>query len=394
MTHDHSTAPAQPIDVVALCRELVQIPSFTGSEQAVADAVTARLLSLDFDEVTRDEFGSVIAVRHGSSAGPSLFLDGHMDVVPVESPERWDHAPFGGEIYGGRLWGRGSADTKGALAAMICAAAGLPRAAFGGRLVLAASVCEENITGAAVTPLLKHYAPDIFVTGEPTSLRLATAQKGRAQFSLHAAGRAAHTSNPQVGENAVYKMMEAVQRLRALPLPVDEQLGPSFLELTEIISEPYPNGAVVPPGCRARFIERILPGETRASVLERINAALNGLPGMETRLVELNQYSYTGRKLVMEDFIAGWRTPPDDPLTEHIRARLAAAGLPAATFGFPGGTNASAAGGCGIRSYIYGPGALEQAHTVDEWVAVDELRAAEQGFREIIQACCRDQDIR
>ncbi|MEJ5199498.1 MAG: M20/M25/M40 family metallo-hydrolase, partial [Anaerolineae bacterium] len=123
----------------------------------MAAFVAAQMRALGFDEVTTDRYGNVIGVRYGCAAGPTLLFDGHMDVVPVAegmsgregSSERWTHDPFGGEIAEGRLWGRGAADTKGALAAMMLAAARLPRAEFTGRVVVVASVCEENLTGAA-----------------------------------------------------------------------------------------------------------------------------------------------------------------------------------------------------------------------------------------------------
>jgi acetylornithine deacetylase/succinyl-diaminopimelate desuccinylase-like protein len=293
-------------------------------------------------------------------------------------------------VAGGRLWGRGAVDTKGSLAAMILAAARLPREKFAGRIVVTASVCEENLTGAELSHVLDRFPADVVVTGEPTALRLGVAQKGRATLLLHAAGRAAHTSRPELGDNAVYKMIEAIQRLRAVPLPGAPDLGPGVLELTEMVSEPLPGNAMVPSGCRARFIARTMPGETEAAVLDRLRGALMGLSGVSVEVETARQACYTGEILEMRDFLPGWRARPGDPWQAAIVAALREADLPAATWAAPCGTNASeSAGRRGIPSFIYGPGSLAQAHVVDEWVAVDELLAAEQGYATMARACCR-----
>lgn len=363
----------------------------------MAAFVAAQMRALGFDEVTTDRYGNVIGVRYGCAAGPTLLFDGHMDVVPVAegmsgregSSERWTHDPFGGEIAEGRLWGRGAADTKGALAAMMLAAARLPRAEFTGRVVVVASVCEENLTGAALGRVLDRYPADVVVTGEPTSLRLGVAQKGRVTLLLHARGRSAHTSRPELGDNAVYKMVEAIQRLRNLSLPADPDLGPGILELTEIVSEPLPNQTSVPNGCRARFVGRTLPGETEEEVLGRVWGALAGAPsGLSVEVERLRQVCYTGEALETRDFLPGWRSRPDDPWRSRILEALTAAGLPTDLYHAPCGTNASeSAGRRGISSFIYGPGSLAQAHIVDEWVSLEELAAAERGYSAMIKGC-------
>lgn len=374
-------------DPVALTRELVRIPSFPGEEGAAAEWVAAKMRSLGFTEIQRDQYGSVTGLWQGEKAGPTLLFDAHLDVVQVTEPEHWQHAPFGGVLENGRIWGRGSADTKASLAAMLAGVSRLPRVHLSGQVVLAASVQEEILTGAAVAHILKKFTPDVFVTGEPTSLSLAIAQKGRVTLELQAHGRSAHTSQPESGENAVYKMIEAVNRLRNMVTHYDPDLGQEILELTEIISEPFPNGSMVPPGCQARMIGRILPEETRAGFLNRVSEALSGISGLEASIAQLNGSCYTGVAIQMEDFLPGWRNPPDDPWGKKILAALSAKGLPTQCIASGCGTNASAAGSLGIPAFIYGPGNLEQAHTVDEWVSVKDIRLAARGFRAIAEGC-------
>ncbi len=374
------------IDVLGLARALINRPSPSGSEGQVAALIAEMMHGYGFDDVQIDAWGDVIGVRRGHLPGSTLLFDGHMDVVDP-GPETWAHAPYGGEVSQGRLWGRGAADTKGALAAMICAIAALPPEDLAGTLIVAATVCEENLTGAALGHVLNAWPADLVITGEPTGLRLGVAQKGRATLRLYAAGRSAHTSQPELGDNAAYKMIEAVNRLRALPLPADPELGCGVLTLVELVSEPLPNQTLVPAGCHARFVARTMPGETGESFLARMTAGLEHLPGVTCALDHLRQPCYTGALLEADDFLPGWRCPPEAPWRQALLASLAAASLPADTFAAPCGTNASeSAGRRGIPSFIYGPGSLAQAHIADEWVAVEDLYAAQAGYAAIARA--------
>jgi len=367
-------------DVVELARSLVRIPSSSGQERRVAELVAATMEGFGLEEVQTDGWGNVTGLVRGSDRGPTLLLDGHMDVVDPGS-ERWSNNPFGGEIAQGRLWGRGACDTKGSLAAMLCAAASLVTIEVAGTLVIAATVSEETVTGAALGHVLDRYPADVIITGEPTELRLGVAQKGRATFRLHARGRPAHTSQPEFGDNAVYKMIEAVERLRAIPRRDDNDLGAEVLELVEMVSEPFPNQTVVPDGCRARLVARTMPGETEDAFLSRIRAALNGISGLSVELDQLQQHCYTGAVLETRDFLPGWRSPSEDPWRTRLQAALRKAGFTGEPFAAPCGTNASeGAGRRGVPSFIFGPGSLAQAHIIDEWVSLEHLRAAQQGF--------------
>ena len=367
-------APAPNPPVHALCRELVRIPSPSGEEGPLAAFVAGRMEALGF-RVETDALGNVLGIREGHGPGPVLLLEAHLDTVPAGDPAVWSHGPFAAEIADGRLWGRGAADTKGALAAMLCAAASLPREAFCGTLTLCASVGEEDLTAAALGPVLDRHRPDLVIVGEPTGLRLGIAQKGRAGLVVEATGRTAHTSRPELGVNAAYAMMEAVARIRALPLPVDTELGPGVCELIEIASEPRPSPGMVPDRCTARFALRVLPGETAEGTLERFSAALRELDGLTLRLAELSRRTHTGHLLTMPEFIPGWRCTDRD-----LRDRLLAV-LGTTSFAAPYTTNASAAAVRGIPVFLLGPGSIAQAHVVDEWIALKQLDGAVETYR-------------
>lgn len=363
--------------VVELCREFVRIPSPSGGEGRLAGVVADRMHRIGL-AVEVDRFGSVLGARTGRRPGPSLLFDAHLDTVPVTDPSGWEHEPFGAQIDGGRLWGRGAADTKGSLAAMLCAAEALDD--YSGTLLVSASVCEEDLTTAAFSHVLDRHPADLVVVGEPTSLRLGVAQKGRAGIVVEARGRSAHSSRPELGENAVYRMLEAVSRIRSVPLPVDPELGSGICELIEIHSEPAPSTGTVPHLCTARFALRLLPGETAAFVLQRTERALEGLEGVSVRLAKSSRRCYTGVDLEMDEAIPGWRNRD-----VALEARLLSA-LGTVPFAAPYTTNASAAAARGIPTFLLGPGSIDQAHTVDEWVALGELVAAREVYLAVARA--------
>ena len=355
----------------------MRIPSPSGQEGALAAVVAAHMKFMGFS-VELDRFGSVLGTRKGTRPGPILLFDSHLDVVPVGDPEAWTHPPFGADLAEGRIWGRGAADTKCSLAAMLCA--GSAASDFAGTLHISASVCEENMTAVALAEVLDRHPADLVIVGEPTGLCLGTAQKGRAGLLLEAKGRSAHTSRPELGDNAVYKMLEAIARIRALPLPVDPELGPAICELIEIDSEPKPSPGMVPHRCTARLALRLLPGETAQTVRERTVACLQGLEGIEVQLLTSRQRCHTGIEMVMEECVLSWKAQD-----AKLQARLLAA-LGTKAFAAPYSTNASAAAARNIPAFLLGPGSIEQAHSVDEWVAVEELRAAQIAYSAVIKS--------
>lgn len=372
---------------IELCQAFVRIPSPSGQEGDLAARVAQEMSGRGFHDVSVDAFGSVVGRLLGATHGPVVLFDVHLDTVAPARPEQWRYGPWDGAIEGGQLWGLGAADVKGSLAALIAGLASLPRADLHGEIVLSASVCEENLTGAALTQILASQHVDVAIIAEPTELRLGSAQRGRGDVLVTAHGRSAHTSQPELGDNAVYKMLEAVSRLRSLPQPGDPELGSGVFELVEIVSEPLPGTAHVPHRCRTRFLARVLPEETDAGFLDRLHAALAGMDGVELSLEPSRQVCYTGATLAHSGFLPGWRTPPEAPWLARLQAALVDAGLGAQTFAARFGCNASACAGAGIPAFIYGPGSLRYAHAVDERISLSELVTGERAFAALARGC-------
>ncbi len=380
-----------PGEALRVAQELIRVESLSGAERGVADLVQAEMEMLGYDRVTRDALGNVIGVLRGQHCGGRVLFDAHMDTVPVTEPEVWTHGPFSGEVAQGRLWGRGAADVKGSLAALVVAVGSLAGRLACGEIVVAATVGEEMIEGLALEHVLKSMypldagrdAPKVIVC-EPTGLRLAIGHKGRTGLVVHAQGRAAHSSRPEEGINAIYRMIEAVAAIRRLSPTQDELLGRGVTELVEIISHPYPGTSMVPSACQARFDRRLVRGETEDTVLDEMAAAVAAaaIDGVSVRYHRGRLRTYTGQEFEVDDFQPAWAQPEDSALVRAARSALRDAGLSDEVFTAPYCTNASAAAGrLGLPCLLYGADQVTDAHIVDESVSTEDLAAAWEGYR-------------
>lgn len=375
--------------VVEFARELVRIPSVLGGEGPVAGTVAARMTALGFDKVEIDGAGNAIGTITGAPDGPTIILDGHIDTVDVLPRDAWTHDPFGGEIINGRLYGRGASDMKGAVAAMIHAAAGMDRSKLRGRIVVSASVGEEWLEGPALKTVMDAYPPDFVVIGESTELNLVHAGRGRAEFVLTTRGKPAHASTPHLGENAVHKMMAVVREIESLPMRIGPVIGRGVMALTDIISEPYPAHSVVPSGCHATYERRLLPGESRDAVLDELRRACTraGAPDTDVRLAVADYTTYTGVRWRQEKWFPAWYFAPESGFVVTALDALHAAGVPARLAAYQFCTNAAyCAGVAGVPTLGFGPGAERLAHIVDEYVEVKQLESAVRGYAAILAA--------
>ena len=373
---------------ITLCQELVRLESLSGEERAASEAVEREMRALGYDEVRRDELGSVLGVVRGAraagadAASGALLFDAHLDVVPATEPETWRFPPFSGERAEGRVWGRGATDVKGSLAALVVALGTLPRGEIAGTFLVSASVGEEHIEGLAVGHVLAAHPVRAAIICEPTGLRLGLGHRGRASLVVQAAGRAAHTSRAENGINAVYRLTEAIARIRAMTPRTDALLGRGHIELVEVSSRPFPGSAMVPYEATARFDRRLVPGETRASVLTEMDEALAGLEGLSVRLHTGELRCYTGRSFTVEAFHPGWAVAADTPHAQRARQALEQAGLDRGAFYAPYSTNATeTAGRRGISTLVYGAGDISAAHAVGESIEVAELLDAFRGYQ-------------
>lgn len=381
-------------EVTALTRELVSRQSESGQEAGAARALEQYMRDHGFDQVTVDEFGSVMGKIAGNGPGPRVLFDGHLDTVPVTDPAAWTHAPYGCEIVEGRMYGRGTSDMKGAVAAFTAAARFFAQDQdFPGEIWAAGTVHEECFEGVAARSVSRIVQPDYVVIGEASQCDLKIGQRGRAEIVVETFGVPAHSANPEKGVNAVYAMCRVVEAIRQLPCPEHPVLGRGILELTDIKSTPYPGASVVPSCCRATYDRRLLPGETEESVLAPLQSLLEQLtakdPSLRARVsyAEGQESCYTGNTIRGRRFFPAWLYSEEDAFVRDILTELRATGRETRVTQYSFCTNGSHyAGEAGIPTVGLGPSRESLAHTDDEYVDLEQLYLACEGYQAILRA--------
>lgn len=368
-------------ETISFLQDMIRKFSPSGQEAGMAEVVEKKMSELGFDEIRRDEYDDVVGIRYGDRPGKRVLFDAHMDVVGVKNPETWSHDPTGGEISDGKIWGRGATDIKSGLAGFLTVLGRIPSSEFSGTLIASASISEETFEGGSLQKIIAEHRPDVVVISEPTNCELGIGHKGRASIYVDLPGKPAHSSSPHLGENAIYKAIDAAQRIRQMPALQDAELGDGVMELVEIISQPFPGESTVPYGCRLRYDRRLVRGETQESILKLIQAALQGLPGALARFVEVEQELSTGNKVGGVDFHPAWAVAADSDLVQRALKGIASTGVEPRTMLAPFCTNGSySAGVAGIPTLLFGPSSIRLAHIVDEYIEVEELMKGVDGF--------------
>ena len=369
--------------VVLLCQELVRQRSYSGEEGGVVKVLKANMEQMGFDSVTVDKYGNIIGCIKGNRPGPKILFDGHIDTVPVQDAGKWEHDPFAAEIVDGKVYGRGTSDMKGAVAAMTCAAANFAAATgkdFAGEIYVAGVVHEECFEGVAARAISEAVKPDYVVIGEASQLNLKIGQRGRAEIVVETFGKPCHSANPEKGINAVYKMAKVIEAIRTLEPTHHPVLGDGILELTDIKSAPYPGASVVPEYCRATYDRRLLVGETKESVLAPINALLEKLMAEDEQLKVKASYAvgrekcHTGNEIEGERFFPGWLYDEKGEFVEAVYGELKEMGYDPTITQYNFCTNGSHyAGEAGIKTFGLGPSRENLAHTINEYIEIDQL---------------------
>jgi acetylornithine deacetylase len=310
---------------------------------------------------------------------PILLLDAHQDTVPVTGMTIEPWTPV---VREGRIYGRGACDIKGGLAAMLVALARLAADPPRGMptVILSATVNEEHgFTGAtALTDLWNRPGsiiprrPDAAVIAEPTELNVVVAHKGVVRWRMHSLGRAAHSSEPYLGQNAIYRLAPVLAALEHYAEHVVPGLGEHPLCGRPTLSVGTVQGGLsvntVPDRATIEIDRRLAPGEDPRAAYDHVVRYLATAVPHSDRFVHDAPYMET-KGLSDHDNVA---------LAERLARSVAAVVDSRAKVGVPYGTNASATNAAGIASVVFGPGSIAQAHTADEWLALDQLERASE----------------
>jgi len=388
--------------LIAFCQEAIRTPSFSGREKAAAELMKRKMEEYGFDFVEIDRYGSVLGRIRGRRPGKTILMDGHIDHVDVIDAQAWEHDPFGGEIEDGRIYGRAASDMKGSVTAMISAAAWFAedtKRDFAGEICVSCTVHEECFEGVSSREISRAAKPDFVIIGEATSTTVKIGQRGRAEVIVETRGVSCHSSNPEKGVNAVYHMMAVIGEIRKIVPNEHPVLGKGILELTDIVSAPYPGASVVPALCRATFDRRTLVGEDEAVILgqveEAIRRAKERIPELDARvyLAEGSEACWTGETISAKRYFPAWIVEKDSELVRKALAGLREAGIDAPLSHFSFCTNGSHfCGEAGIPTIGFGPSLESLAHVRDEYIEIEQLVRACRGFYGILsQLTCESE---
>ncbi len=382
------------MDLPQLLAELISIPSVNPMgrrmdgevyfEHRVTSYLEDWLRALDLPterqtiEPQRENLVTVVAGDPPPERGGRVLLfDAHQDTVPVTG---MTIDPFTPTVSAGRMYGRGSCDVKGGMAAMLAVAARLAREKPSPRptLVLACTVNEEfGFSGARLlrerlrnrVPSIIPRPPDGAAVAEPTGLDVVVAHKGVVRWRCSTVGRAAHSSQPELGVNAIYGMGAVVSALAEYAKDTVPLLGEHPLCGRPSLSVGTIEGGLsvntVPDRCTIEIDRRLTPGEDPAAAyratIERIRERVGAVAEVQHAAPFLQS--------------DGLEETRNGDLARRLSAAAAEVAGRGARLGVPYGTNA-ATYGCDFPTVVFGPGSIAQAHTADEWLDLDELRAA------------------
>jgi acetylornithine deacetylase len=394
------------LDLSATLRDLVAMPSVNPMGRAVSGPEYFEYRLTDYLEQLFVRFNikswrqpvapkrdNIIARIEGSPSleqgGALLLFEVHQDTVPVDG---MTIPPFDPQVRDGRLYGRGACDIKGGMTAMLAAIVRLTEELPTPRptVVLVCTVNEEHgFTGAsALTTLWSNPSspiiprrPDVAIVAEPTNLNVVVAHKGMVRWRCHTLGRAAHSSQPEQGENAIFWMAQVLTALERYQQNVVGRLAQHPLCRRPTLSVGTISGGLsvntVPDRCTIEIDRRLVPGEQPQQARQHVIDYLVA----ETSLGEKIQHD--------PPFMQG--TGLNDAHNHTVAEKLATAirsttGRTPKLQGVSFGTDAFCYDAAGVPSVVFGPGSIDQAHTADEWVPLAEVeQAAEVLYRVIAQ---------
>jgi acetylornithine deacetylase len=398
------------LDVVQVLADLVRIPSVNPMGRPVSGdiyyehRVTGHLeglfrsLGLPAERHTVAPLRDNIITRVEGDIPPErggkiVMFEAHQDTVPVEG---MTIEPFTPKIANNRLYGRGSCDIKGGMAAMIAAVARLAKDKPGGRptVILACTINEEHgFTGAthwagtysgktpdggrgpeAAPPSgrseLLARVPDLTIVAEPTELDVVVAHKGAARWRCNTRGVATHSSQPHKGDNAIYHMARVLTVLEQYARDVVPTLPSHALCGHPTLSVGLISGGIsvntVPDQCTIEIDRRVLPIEDPQVALDHCLDYLQTQLGPQAPIAHDTPFMLT----------RGLADTHNGELAERLSEVIRQHGGAGKRVGVPYGTDAPHYAATGCPTVVFGPGSISQAHTADEWLDLDQLRTA------------------
>jgi acetylornithine deacetylase len=391
-----SVSEIQREPVWQVCRDLVAHDTVSSqSNQAAAEDLADRITSAGWQvRVHREMVEGVSKASVLAWIGPpephGLILSGHMDVVPWSGQPGWTGDPLQLRLVGDRAVGRGVADMKGFLAQCVVLAGAIDADRLQ-RPVVMVLTCDEELgcTGAGrlvrrLPELVRVPLPSLAVIGEPTSWRLFVAHKGHVRCTIHVRGHGGHSSRPDTGVNAISVMADVVLALRATTERWRERVRPRDVELFPEYPFAALNPGLIHGGTAINMIAEQCDLDIgfRCGPDDDPEGLLNELKAAATEAVS----GSPGATVAFHDVVItpGMASPADGPVVEALEAIGTEGPYRGAPFATDGGQLATV----GVRSYIWGPGELEQAHQPDESMPIAHLLEGPDLLAQLVDLLC------
>ncbi len=343
----------------------------------IAEWLRRKGLEVHLEETAREGRRNVVAVARGRSGGRSLMLNAHMDTVGVAGMKE----PFSAEVRGGRLYGRGAVDTKGALAACLCAAADIVGLNLPGDVVLAA-VVDEEYASAGTEAVARKWKTDAAIVGEPSGLEVVIAHKGFIWFDIETEGVAAHGSLPDVGIDAIARMGRVLTGLEAAEAALSAGrrhpiLGPGSMHASLI--QGGQELSSYPARCKLSIERRTIPGETPDAVEGGLREMLGHLESKDPT------FKATLRRTFSRDPM---EARLDSPIVVSLARQVRrVTGKDAVFSGMSGWLDSALLSSAGIETVVLGPSG-EGLHGEVEWVDLESVHLCREIMRETAAEFC------
>lgn len=323
---------------------------------------------------------NVYAKLSGQDSSRRIILEAHMDTVAVSS---MTIDPFDPARTDGRMMGRGACDVKAGLAAMMHAVRDVHVSNSDPPcdIWLAAVVDEEHLFRgvlALIDEMSKHPVDsNVVIVAEPTECQIVTANKGVLRWTLTTRGKAAHSSKPELGHNAIADMMTVVGTLQADSHQLARRSHPLVGSPTLCISLIEGGSQInfVPDECQISLDRRLIPGETSAAVLEHYRCILSELPGIDCQMGDV----------LLED--EAMETTESQPVVCAAKRAARILGISPESRGVPFGCDVTKLSRAGHHGIIFGPGNIDQAHADVEFVELEQVELARRFYRTFIMEC-------
>ena len=393
-------------ELIELTQALIRIPSFTGEEKLLADFILAKLQEYNVHDAFIDDIGNVVGVVQGSRPGPTVLLNGHLDIVSAGNIENWNgFDPFGAEIDDDdNIHGRGACDLKGGLSVQLYMMKLLQQLnnsgqGLSGTLVFSAVVHEEAAEMFGMEYLFENtFAKnqihcDVVFLSEPTGLDVVLGQRGKVELVVKTFGRTAHSSRPEAGVNALEKMvpiLEYIFRSAADHMKSHELLGDSSITITNLVCRPG-TLSIIPDECEISIDRRYMPGQEVADLMREFETLFVKIqqtdPDFKAAVYprKFLETSYTGYQKEVRKYHPPWITEVDHPLAVKTMDALKKIGQTPEIrywkFGTDGSMTASL---LGIPTIGYSGTEEKYAHTPEEQVSIEMMLKSLEGYYAII----------